>query len=50
LKEAINALVLKVSAKSELKSPLEHLEEAPVHLIHVKEGPKTILFGLESVL
>jgi hypothetical protein len=45
LKEALNALVLKVSTKSELKCPLEYQEETLVHLIHVQEGSKTILFG-----
>ena len=43
--KALNALVLKVSTKSELKGPLEYQEEALVHLIHVKEQPNTILFG-----
>jgi hypothetical protein len=43
--KALNALVLKVSTKSELKGPLEYQEEALVHLIHVKERPNTILFG-----
>jgi len=45
LKEALNALVLKVLTKSKLKGPLEYQEEALVHLIHVQEGPNTILFG-----
>jgi hypothetical protein len=44
LKEALNALVLKVSTKSDLKGPLEHQEEAPVHLLHVQEGPNPTLF------
>jgi hypothetical protein len=35
LKEALNALVLNVSTKSELKGPLEYQEETLVHLIHV---------------
>jgi len=43
LKEALNALVLKVSTKSELKGPLEYQKETLVHLIHVQEG--TTLFG-----
>ena len=37
LKEALNALVLKVSTKSELKCPLEYQEETLVHFIHVQE-------------
>jgi len=45
LKEALNALVLKVSTMLELKDPLEYQEEALVHLIHVREGPNTTLFG-----
>jgi len=45
LKETLNALVLKVSTKLELKGPLEYQEEALVHLIHVQEGPNTTLFG-----
>jgi hypothetical protein len=45
LKEALNALVLNVSTKSELKRPLEYQEETLVHLIYVQEGSKTILFG-----
>ncbi|KAL3575142.1 hypothetical protein D5086_023243 [Populus alba] len=44
LKEALNALVLKVSTKSELKCPLEYQEETLVHLIHVQEGSNTTLF------
>jgi hypothetical protein len=43
--KALNALVLKVSTKSELKGPLEYQEEALVQLIHVQEGPNTTLFG-----
>ena len=43
LKEALNALVLKVSTKSELKGSLEYQKETLVHLIHVQEG--TTLFG-----
>ena len=39
LKEAMNALVLKVSTRSELQGPLL------VHLIHVQEGSNTNLFG-----
>jgi hypothetical protein len=45
LKEALNALVLNVSTKSELKGPLEYQKETLVHLIHVQEGSKTTLFG-----
>jgi len=37
LKEALNALVLNVSTKSELKQK-EYQEETLVHLIHVHEG------------
>ena len=45
LKEALNALVLKVSTKSQLKGPLEYQKEALVHLIHMQEEPNTTLFG-----
>ena len=45
LKEALNALVLKVSTKVELKGPLEYQEETLVHLIYVQEGSNTALFG-----
>jgi hypothetical protein len=45
LKEALNAFVLNVSTKSELKCPLEYQEEILVHLIHVQEGSNTTLFG-----
>ncbi|KAL9375086.1 hypothetical protein Peur_031965 [Populus x canadensis] len=45
LKEALNALVLNFSTKSELKGPLEYQEETLVHLIHVQEGSNTTLFG-----
>jgi hypothetical protein len=45
LKEALNALVLNVSTKSELKDLLEYQEENLVHLIHVQEGSNTTLFG-----
>jgi hypothetical protein len=44
LKEALNALVLKVSTLSELKGLLEYQEEPIVHLIHMQEGPNTTLF------
>ena len=45
LKEALNALVLKIATKSELKGPYEYQNEALVHLIHVQEGSNTTLFG-----
>ena len=45
LKEAMNALVLKVSTRSELQGPLEYQEETLVHLIHVQERSNTTLFG-----
>ena len=45
LKEALNALVLNVSTKSELKDLLEYQEESLLHLIHVREGSNTTLFG-----
>ena len=45
LKDALNALVLKVSTKSEVEGPLEYQEEILVHLIHMQEGSKTTLFG-----
>ena len=45
LKKALNALVLNVSTKSELKGALEYQEETLVHLIHVQEGSNTTLFG-----
>jgi hypothetical protein len=45
LKEALNALVLNVSTKSNLKGPLEYQEKALVHLIHVQKGPNLTLFG-----
>jgi len=45
LKETLNALVLNVSTKSELKGLLEYQEETLVHLIIVQEGSNTILFG-----
>jgi hypothetical protein len=43
--KALNALVLNVSTKSELKGPLEYQEETLVHLIHVQEGSNITLFG-----
>jgi hypothetical protein len=45
LKETLNALVLSVSTKSELKGPLEYQKETLVHLIRVQEGSNTTLFG-----
>ena len=45
LKEAMNALVLKVATRSELQGPLEYQEETLVHLIHLEEGSNTTLFG-----
>jgi hypothetical protein len=45
IEEELNALVLKVSTKSELKGLLEYQKEALIHLIHVQEGSNTILFG-----
>ena len=45
LKEAMNALVLKVATKSELQGPLEYQEETLIHLIHLEEGSNTTLFG-----
>ena len=44
-KEALKALVLNVSTKSELKGSLEYQEETLVHLIHVQEGSNTTFFG-----
>ena len=41
LKNTLNALVLKVSTKSELEGPLKYQEEILVHLIHVQEGSNT---------
>jgi len=43
--KALNALVLNVSTKSELKGPLEYQEKTLVHLIHVQEGSNITLFG-----
>jgi hypothetical protein len=39
---------VQVSAKVELGDPLEHQEEALVHLIHVQEGPNSPLFWPQS--
>jgi hypothetical protein len=38
LKEALNELVVQISAKAELEDPLEHQKET-LHLIHMQEGP-----------
>ena len=45
LKEALNRLVLQVSANVEIKDLLEHQEKALVHLINLQEGPNPTLFG-----
>ena len=45
LKEALNVVVVQVSTKVEVRDPLEHQEDALVHLIHMQEGPNTPLFG-----
>ena len=45
LKEALNRLVLQVSANVEIKDLLEHQEKALVHLINLQEGPNSTLFG-----
>jgi hypothetical protein len=45
LKETLNALVLKVSTKSDLKGLFEYQEEALIHLIHVQERHNPTLFG-----
>jgi len=44
LKEALNGLVVQVSAKAKHGDLLEHQEEALVHLIHVQEIPNLPLF------
>jgi len=44
LKEALNRLVLQVSANVEIKDLLEHQEKALVHLINLQEGPNPTLF------
>jgi len=44
LKEALIELVVQVSVKIELRDPLDHQEEALVHLIHVHEGLNSPLF------
>jgi len=43
----LNALVLNVSTKSELKGPIEYQEETLVHLIQMKKGSNTTLFDHE---
>ena len=45
LKEAMNGLFIKVSAKAEPRDPLEQQEEALVYLIHMQKGPNPPLFG-----
>jgi hypothetical protein len=35
LKEALNELVVQISARAELEDPLEHKKETLLHLIHV---------------
>jgi hypothetical protein len=37
LKEALNALILNVSTKSELKGPLEYQEETLVHVCGLRD-------------
>jgi hypothetical protein len=44
LKEALNGLVVQVSAKSELGDPLKHQKNALVNLIYVQEGSRPSLF------
>ena len=46
LKETLNALVLKVTTKSELQGPLEYQEETLVHLIR-RRGPIQPYLGHE---
>ena len=43
LKEALNALVLNVLTKLDLKAPLEYQEKALIHLIHVQVEPNPTL-------
>jgi hypothetical protein len=44
LKEALNGLVMQVSAKTKLRDTLEHHEEALMQLIYVQKGPHLPLF------
>jgi hypothetical protein len=44
LKEAMNGLFIQVSAKAELRDPLEQQEEALVYLIHMQKRPHPPLF------
>jgi hypothetical protein len=44
LKEALNVVIVQVSAKAKVEDSLEHQEEALVHLIHMQEGPNPPLF------
>jgi len=48
LKEALNGLVVQVSAKAKIRDPLEHKKEALIHLILVQKGLNPPLFGLWS--
>ena len=43
--KTLNALVLKVSTKSDLKGLLEYQKEVLIHLSHVREGLNPTLFG-----
>ena len=45
LKEALNVVIVQVSAKAEVEDSLEHQEEALIYLIHMQEGPNPPLFG-----
>ena len=42
--KALNGLVVQVLTKAELRDPLEHQEEALVHLFHMQEGSNPSLF------
>jgi hypothetical protein len=42
--KALIELVVQVSVKIELRDPLDHQEEALVHLLHVHEGLNSPLF------
>ena len=46
LKEALNALILKVSTKSDLKGPLKYQEEVLLHVIYVQEGPNPVVWAM----
>jgi hypothetical protein len=45
LKEALNVVIVQVSAKAEVEDSLEHQEQALVYLIHMQEGLNPPLFG-----